>query len=61
VQERNKPSEFGRAGNKGEGFTEEQTIKGKGQVPQSSLGQGGQVDMGGARPVVEEEILKAQS
>jgi hypothetical protein len=54
------PSAFGRAGNKGEGFSEEQAIKGKGQNPESSLGQDVQVTIGGSRPVVEGEVLKIQ-
>lgn len=56
----NQPSAFGRSGNQGEGFTEDQTIKGKGRSPESSPRQDAQINVGGARPVVEGEILKAQ-
>ena len=58
--EQNQPSAFGRAGNQGEGFTEEHAVPGKGQVPESSLGQDVQVTLGGARPVVEGQILNVQ-
>jgi hypothetical protein len=43
----NKPSEFGRSGNQGEGFGSEQSIKGKGQIPQSTIGQDTQSLWGG--------------
>jgi uncharacterized protein YdeI (BOF family) len=56
----NKPSEFGRVGNKGEGFEKQDTIKGKGQNPESTIKQDSQVTLGGARPVVEGQVLKVQ-
>ena len=55
-----KPSEFGRSGNQGEGFGNEQSIQGKGQIPPSTLGQDTQVTLGGARPLLEGEVLKVQ-
>ncbi|WP_447976707.1 hypothetical protein [Candidatus Nitrospira bockiana] len=55
---KDQPSEFGRAGNKGEGFSEQETIKGKGQIPESTIEQDVQVTIGGARPVVEGEVLR---
>jgi len=56
----NKPSEFGRAGNQGEGFGKQDTIKGKGQNPESTIKQDAQITLGGARPVVEGQILNVQ-
>jgi hypothetical protein len=56
----NKPSEFGRIGNKGEGFEKQDTIKGKGQNPESTINQDSQVTLGGARPVVEGRVVKVQ-
>jgi hypothetical protein len=58
--DQNQPSEFGRTGNQGEGFKQEQTIKGKGQAPESTIQQDTQISLGGARPVVEGAILKIQ-
>jgi hypothetical protein len=55
-----KPSEFGRVGNKGEGFPEQDTIKGKGRNPESSTSQASQVTIGGARPVVDGQIVGIQ-
>ena len=54
------PSAFGRVGNQGEGFTEDQVIKGRGQRPESTPGQDAQITLGGARPVVEGPIIKVQ-
>ena len=54
------PSAFGRVGNQGEGFTEDQAIKGRGQRPESTPGQDAQITLGGARPVVEGPIVKVQ-
>jgi len=56
----NQPSAFGRSGNQGEGFTEDQTIKGKGQNPDSTIREQSQITLGGARPVVEGQILNVQ-
>ncbi|HKN87052.1 MAG TPA: hypothetical protein VJV04_09350 [Nitrospiraceae bacterium] len=56
----NRPSAFGRVGNQGEGFTEDQAVKGRGQLPDSTPGQDAQITLGGARPVVEGPILKVQ-
>jgi uncharacterized protein YdeI (BOF family) len=56
----NQPSAFGRVGNQGEGFNEDQAIKGHGQRPESTPGQDAQITLGGARPVVEGPILKVQ-
>jgi uncharacterized protein YdeI (BOF family) len=56
----NRPSAFGRVGNQGEGFTEDQVIKGRGQRPESAPGQDAQITLGGARPVVEGPIMKVQ-
>ena len=50
------PSAFGRSGNQGEGFTQEQTIGGPGQ-PQSTPKQDAQITLGGARPTVMGEVL----
>jgi uncharacterized protein YdeI (BOF family) len=52
----NKPSAFGRTGNQGEGFGEDQTIKGK--APESTPQQDAQITLGGARPTVMGEVLK---
>ena len=52
------PSAFGRAGNQGEGFSEEQTKKGRN--PASTPRQDAQITLGGARPVVEGEVLNIQ-
>lgn len=56
----NRPSAFGRVGNQGEGFTDDQAVKGRGQRPESSPGQDAQITLGGARPVVEGPIIKVQ-
>ena len=56
----NQPSAFGRSGNQGEGFSEGQTIKGKGQNPDSTIREQSQITLGGARPVVEGQILNVQ-
>jgi hypothetical protein len=56
----NEPSAFGRSGNQGEGFSEDQTIKGKGRNPDSTLREQSQITLGGARPVVEGQILNIQ-
>ena len=56
----NRPSAFGRVGNQGEGFTEDQAVKGRGQRPESTPGQDAQITLGGARPVVEGPIMKVQ-
>ena len=56
----NQPSAFGRVGNQGEGFSEDQAIKGRGQRPESTPGQDAQITLGGARPVVEGPIVKVQ-
>ncbi len=53
-------SGFGRAGNQGEGFNEDQTIKGKGRNPESTSRQDAQITLGGARPVVEGQVLNVQ-
>jgi hypothetical protein len=53
-------SGVGRPGNQGEGFSEDQTIKGKGKNPESTIRQDAQVTLGGARPVVEGEVLNVQ-
>jgi hypothetical protein len=56
----NEPSAFGRSGNQGEGFSEDQTIKGKGRNPDSTIREQSQITLGGARPVVEGQILNIQ-
>jgi len=56
----NQPSAFGRVGNQGEGFSEDQAVKGRGQRPESTPGQDAQITLGGARPVVEGPIVKVQ-
>jgi hypothetical protein len=56
----NKPSEFGRVGNQGEGFGKQDSIKGQGQNPESTIKQDAQVTLGGARPYVEGQVLKVQ-
>jgi len=56
----NRPSAFGRVGNQGEGFTEDQAIKGRGQRPESTPGEDAQITLGGARPVVEGPIIKVK-
>jgi hypothetical protein len=53
-------SGVGRPGNQGEGFSEDQTIKGTGKNPESTIRQDAQVTLGGARPVVEGEVLNVQ-
>lgn len=57
---RDQSSAFGRAGNQGEGFSEDQTIKGKGRNPESTSRQDAQITLGGARPVIEGEVLNVQ-
>lgn len=54
------PPAFGHTGNQGEGFSEDQTIKGKGRNPDSSIGQDAQITLGGARPVVEGQVLNVR-
>ncbi len=56
----NKPSEFGRVGNQGEGFGKQDSIKGQGQNPESTIKQDAQVTLGGARPYIEGQVLKVQ-
>lgn len=56
----NEPSAFGRSGNQGEGFSEDQAIKGKGRNPDSTIREQSQITLGGARPVVEGQILNIQ-
>lgn len=51
-------SGFGRPGNQGEGFSDEQTKKGRN--PASTSRQDAQVTLGGARPVVEGEVLSVE-
>jgi len=58
--QKNQPSAFGRAGNQGEGFNEDQTIKGKGRSPESRLNQDAQINLGGARPVIEGQVVQAE-
>jgi hypothetical protein len=53
-----RPSAFGRTGNQGEGFRDEQTIKGTGRTPESKAGQDAQINVGGARPVVEGQVMR---
>lgn len=52
----NNSSAFGRIGNQGEGFGEEQVIHGKGEIPVSMPHQNAQVTLGGARPVIEGKV-----
>jgi hypothetical protein len=54
----NQPSAFGRSGNQGEGFSDEHTKKGRN--PASSSRQDAQTTLGGARPVVEGQVLNVQ-
>jgi uncharacterized protein YdeI (BOF family) len=56
----NKPSEFGRVGNQGEGFGKQDSIKGQGKNPESTIKQDAQVTLGGARPYVEGQVVKVQ-
>ena len=56
----NPPSTFGGAGNQGDGFSDDQSIKGKGRNPESTSRQDAQITLGGARPVVEGEVLNVQ-
>ena len=52
------PSAFGRTGNQGQGFGEDQTIKGSGKLPESTPQEDAQVTLGGARPYVIGEVLQ---